>query len=181
VPLRSLSPPRRRRALWLLGASTVIFGVAALPSLHTMDSHGAGILQFEFVRTSARAQQFLSEWGSEGRSAARTSLWLDYPFLVSYALFLSLACVTVAGRAERAGRRRWAAIGAALAWGALAAGAFDAVENACLLLILGGHPVAPYPAAASVCASAKFLLSTSAVLYALIGIAIFRSPRPDDA
>ena len=60
----------------------------------------------------------------------------DYAYLVAYGLFLSGACVAVADRAHRAGRRRLAALGPPLAWGALAAAACDAVENAALLLIL---------------------------------------------
>jgi hypothetical protein len=160
---------RRRRALWILAAATILFGVAALPSLGTMEDHGVGILELEFTGTPDRAAEHYRELGSEGRSAARTSLFLDYPYLVAYGLFLAGACVAVADRARRAGRERLAALGPPLAWGALGAAACDAVENAALLVILDGHTGQPWPAIAFGFATVKFALAVSASLYALGG------------
>ena len=103
-----LVPPRRARAMWALAVATLVLGVAQVPELRTMSSHGAGILDFEFVRTTSRANDILSEWGSDGRSAARTSLWIDYGYLVAYVLLLALGCLAVADRFRRAGRDTWA-------------------------------------------------------------------------
>jgi hypothetical protein len=143
--------------------------VAALPFIRTMEDHGVGIIELEFTDRSDLAEAKYEDLGSDGRSAARTSLLIDYPYLVAYGLFLSGACVAVADRARRAGRRRLAALGPPLAWGALGAAACDAVENAALLLILDGQTGQPWPAIAVGCASAKFLLAFAASLYALGG------------
>jgi hypothetical protein len=59
----------------------------------------------------------------------------------------------------------------------LAEAKYDAVENAALLLILDGHTGQPWPAIATSCASAKFLLACAASLYALGGwLATIRQP-----
>ena len=155
--------------LWALGIATLVLGAAQLPELRTMSSHGAGILDFEFVRTTSRAHEILSGWGSTGRSAARTSLWIDYGYLVAYALLISLGCSAVADRFGRAGRETWARRGIPLGWAALGAGLFDAIENAALLRILSGHTAQPYPAIASTAATFKFALVIAAILYALGG------------
>jgi MFS family permease len=146
-----------------------------------MSDHGTGVIELELMRTTQKAEQVLRDYGSEGRSAARTSLWLDYPYLVSYALFFSLACGAIADRADRSGRERWAAVGAVLAWGALAAGLFDAVENAALLRVLDGHPEQPYPAIAYLCAVPKFVLSSAALLYIVAGLIVLRRRRAGPA
>ena len=134
-----------------------------------MEDHGVGILELEFTGTSDRAAEHYEELGSEGRSAARTSLFLDYPYLIAYGLFLAGACVAVADRARSAGRERLAALGLPLAWAALAAAGCDAVENAMLLLILDGHTDQPWPALAFAFAAVKFALAASASVYALGG------------
>ena len=76
-------------------------GIAALPFVSTMEDHGVGIIELEFTGTSAQAEQHYEELGPDGRSAARTSLLLDYPYLVAYGLFLAGACVAVADRGRR--------------------------------------------------------------------------------
>jgi len=166
---RLFAPARRRATLWALAIATVAIGLAALPALGDMEDHGVGIIELEFTGTSAKAEQHYEELGPDGRSAARTSLLLDYPYLVAYGLFLAGACVAVADRARRAGRARLAAIGVPLAWGALGAAACDAVENAMLLLILDGNTGQPWPAIAFACASVKFALAGLALLYAIGG------------
>jgi hypothetical protein len=163
----------------VLAIATIAFGVAALPSLGEMEDNGVGIIEFEFTGTADKAAQHYEDLGSDGRSAARTSLLIDYPYLVAYGLFLSGACVAVADRARRAGRSRLAALGPPLAWGALGAAACDAVENAALLLILDGHTGQPWPAIAFGFATVKFILAVSASLYALGGwLVTFRRPAP---
>jgi hypothetical protein len=160
---------RRGRALLALALLTLAVGAAALPSLGDMSDHGVGILELEFVRTSAKAQELYSELGPDGRAAARTSLYLDYPYLVCYGLFFAGACIVVGARARRFGWSRAAAAGGALAWAALAGAGFDAVENAMLLIVLGNHTGQPWPGLATACATAKFALVTVVSAYVLIG------------
>ncbi|MEA2405345.1 MAG: hypothetical protein QOE08_1992 [Thermoleophilaceae bacterium] len=180
APLRSplASVKRRRAALWLLAALTLVFGAAQLPSIGTMQDHGVGVVEFELMRTTARTAQLLADLGQKGRDAARTQLWLDYGYLISYGLFLSLACTAIAARARDRGNPRWRRVGEALAWGALGAALFDAIENAALLRILAGHAGQPYPAIAFSAAIGKFALSTAAIAYALAGWVALRRRTP---
>jgi hypothetical protein len=165
--------------LLVLAIATVGLGLAALPSLGTMEDHGVGIIELEFTSTADRAAEHHRDLGPEGRDAARTALLLDYGYLVAYGLFLAGACTAVADRARRAGRPRLAAAGPLLAWGALGAAACDAVENAMLLLILDGQTGQPWPALVSALATVKFALAASASLYALGGwVATLRRTVP---
>ena len=62
---------------------------------------GPGIFGFELAGSPERAQQILEAWGPDGKSAARVSLLLDYPYLVSYAGLQAAGC----GMAAEAFRR----------------------------------------------------------------------------
>lgn len=158
-------------ALVALLAFTLAVGAAALPSLNTMDDRGADVFTFELAATSERAGEIVSEWGEEGRDAARTALLLDYPYLLGYGLLLAGACTALARRAGRRGRPRLATLGAPLAWGALAAATADAIENAALLMVAGRHTDQPWPTLAAGFAIAKFALVAAAALYLLAAVA----------
>ena len=161
----------------MLAAGTLAFGIAALPSLGTMEDNGVGILELEFVGSAGKAEELTAELGSEGRSAARTSLYIDYVYLVFYGLFFAGACIAVAVRAERVGRRRLAAAGRPIAWAGLAAAGMDAIENTALLFILDGETGQPFPATATGFATVKFALAATALLYALFGWAMTRAAK----
>ena len=160
-----------RRAVVVLGllVATLAVGALALPALGDMSDRGVGIIQFELARTSEKASEYYGELGNKGRDAARESLYLDYPYLVLYALFYAAACVAVGARAAERGMARLAGLGQPLAIGALVAAACDAVENVALLQVLNGHTDQPWPAIAFTFASFKFLLLIAASLYAIVG------------
>ena len=168
----------RRHVLLALFAGGAIAGAFALPDLATLSDRGDGIISFELARTPQRASEILSAWDDEGRDAARRSLYLDYPFLVFYGLFLAGACSAVARRAGELGRAPLATVGILLAWGALLAAWSDAFENLALLLVVGEHTSQPWPGLAFSFATLKFALLVPAVLYALAGwAATARAPR----
>lgn len=160
-----------RRGLIVLGlfVATLAVGALALPSLGDMSDHGVGIIDFELARTAEKAAEHYGELREAGRDAARTSLYLDYPYLILYGLFYGAACIVVAARAAERGMLRLAGLGSPLAIGALVAAGCDAVENAALLRVLDGHTDQPWPAIAFTFASAKFLLLIAASLYAIVG------------
>ena len=117
----------RRRALWLLGITTlVLFAVLVVLDGRMQDTGGHGIVAFELACSSARAAEIMGEWGSDGRDAARASLWLDYLYLVAYGAFLWLAVRAVRDAALRRGWERFARPGAAIALLPLVAAAADA-------------------------------------------------------
>jgi hypothetical protein len=169
---------RRRVWLWVLAALWLVLGAVQLPSLGTMSDHHTSVVEFETMRTTARTAEVLADLGSEGRDAARTQLRLDFPYLIAYGLFLSLACTAVADRARVRGKAGWQRAGELLAWGALGAALFDAIENISLLRILAGHADQPWPGLAFTAAMGKFALSIAAAAYALVGWVALRRRTP---
>ena len=164
----------RGRWLWAFAAGTLIFGLAQLPAIGEMTDRGAGIIEFELAATASRAQEIVSGWGEEGRSAARQSLLLDYPYLIFYGLFLAGACAAVADRAAQRGKAGLARFGRPMALAALGAAGADAIENAALLVVAGQNTDQPWPAIAALFAVIKFALAIAATLYALAGFALTR-------
>ncbi len=135
------------------------------------DTGGPGIVPFELTGGQDRADEILSEWGEDGRDAARESLWIDFGFLVAYGSFLTLALAAVRDLARDRGWRRLAAIGGVVfSFGALGA-AFDALENVCLLLTLD-RAGAAFPLLATIFAACKFILLAVAIAYLLAGLAM---------
>lgn len=153
------------------GVATVLLLLAMSPADQRMqDTGGPGIVPFELTGGQDRADEILAEWGEEGQDAARESLWIDFGFLIAYGTFLTLLLAAARDLAATRGWRRLAAIGGVVvAFGALAA-AFDAAENACLLLTLGDAGDA-FPLLATIFAACKFALLAAAIAY-LIAAAV---------
>jgi hypothetical protein len=161
------------------GIATVILLLAMSPAEERMkDGGGPGMVPLELTGGQDRADEILSEWGQDGQDAARESLWIDFGFLLAYGTFLTLALAAVRDLARERGWRRLAAIGAVVvSFGALGA-AFDALENICLLLTLGGAGEA-FPLLATIFATCKFILLAAAIAYLLSALAMrLRSRRP---
>lgn len=135
------------------------------------DTGGPGMVPFELTGGQDQADEILSEWGEDGRDAARESLWIDFGFLLAYGAFLTLALAAVRDLARERGWHRLAAIGGVVvSFGALGA-AFDAIENVCLLLTLDGAG-ATLPLLATIFAACKFILLAGAIAYLLAGLAM---------
>jgi len=159
------------------GVAALLFLLAMSPSQNRMtDTGGPGIVPFELTGGQHRADEIMAEWGADGKDAARESLWIDFGFLVAYGTFLTLALRAARDAAAKRGWRRLEVLGAAAVWfGALAAG-FDALENACLLLTLGGAGAAA-PLMATIFAAAKFLFLAGAIVYLLAALAAWLLDR----
>jgi hypothetical protein len=162
----------QRWGLIASGIATVILLLAMSPAEQRMkDSGGPGMVPFELTGGQDRADEILAEWGEDGQDAARQSLWIDFGFLLAYGTFLSLALAASRDLARERDWRRLAAIGGAIvSFGALVAG-FDALENICLLLTIGGSGAA-FPLLATIFASCKFILLAVAIAYLLAGLAM---------
>lgn len=175
--MRDSSGVTRRRGLVASGIATLILLLAMSPADNRMkDTGGPGIVPFELTGGQDRADEILAEWGEEGKDAARESLWIDFGFLLAYGAFLTFALAAVRDLARQRGWRRLAAIGAVVvSFGALVA-AFDALENICLLLTLGGAGAA-FPLLATIFASCKFVLLAAAIAYLLAGLVAWLRSR----
>ncbi|HEU4462036.1 MAG TPA: hypothetical protein VFR75_05540 [Solirubrobacterales bacterium] len=161
----------RARALVLLAVAVLALLAAMKPAEDRMTDNGPGIVAFELAGSADRSQEIQDEWGEDGRDAARQQLWIDYGFMLAYGAFLVLAAAATRDLARTRGWQRLVAIGAlAVPAGGIAAGC-DAIENACLLLTLGGGGDWA-PVAATVFAVAKFALLAVAIAYLIAGLAM---------
>jgi hypothetical protein len=171
APFEGLSKRERRRVRRTLTAAQLALLVPLLAEERRMRrTGGPGIIPFELAGTPERAERIVGKWGAAGQSAARRSLLLDYPYLATYAPLQALLCTGAGEALRRRGRASTASAASALAWGQLAAGAFDAIENTALLAILAGHD-GRSAAIARRCASAKFGLLALGWAYMLLGLA----------
>jgi hypothetical protein len=128
----------------------------AFPKLRA-ETTPKGIVDLELPRTTARAEEVVAAWEAQGLDgAAKRSILVDVPFVVSYtgALAAYAALVARAGDADAT----------LLVIGALAAGASDLVENALMWRMLGGRTAQPVPALTTVAAALKFGLIAAVVL-----------------
>lgn len=159
-------------------ASLVLLAAMAPADQRMQDTGGPGIIPFELTGGEERAQEILDEWGEEGRSAARESLWIDFAYLITYGVFFTLAVAATRDLARKRGWQRLAWVGQRIVlFGALSAG-FDALEDICLLLTLN-NPDSILPLLATVLASCKFVLIAAVVVYLLIGLAMRLLSRGD--
>jgi hypothetical protein len=149
------------------GVATVALLLAMSPSDGRMkDTGGPGIVPFELTGGQDRAAEIIGEWGEKGQDAAHESLWIDFGFLLAYGTFLTLALAAMRDLARQQAWGRLAAIGGvAVYFGALCAG-FDALENICLLVTLGGSGSA-FPLLATIFAACKFAFLAAAIAYLL--------------
>jgi nitrate/nitrite transporter NarK len=162
---------KRKLGLILAGIAMVLLLLAMSPAENRMQDHGPGMVTFELTGGQHRADEILSEWADEGQDAAREQLWIDFGFLVAYGTFLTLALASVRDMARSRNWRRLAAIGGVVvSFGALGAG-FDALENICLLLTLGGAGAA-FPLLATIFAICKFALIIAAIAYLVAGLSM---------
>lgn len=131
-----------------------------------------GILNLEFAYTAEKAFAVIIAWTglipADNVFAAIINTWLDFIFLLFYALFLYQASKMLA--TKHAGLL--SAIGHLLAKGALAAGVLDVFENIGMLLTLNGHISNTVSFLTFLFSIVKWLLALAAVLYILIAGAL---------
>ena len=162
---------KRRTALWILGLATLaLFVVLAVVDQRLRDTGGPGIVPFEVAATEERADEIKGEWGADGRDRARLSLIVDYPYLVAYGAFLTLAVAATRDLFRRRGWQRWTAAGAVIGVFPIVAAIFDGLENANLLLVLDDRGAGATPLLAAIFAGAKFLVAIVALIYVLAGL-----------
>ncbi len=147
--------PKKRKAAWplcLSGTLTlVLFVLMALQSAPLSPAIPA--IQLTFDEASFKA--VLATWGAEGIKRFRTHFLIDFPFLVSYAVFgyrLARHC-TPPGREGRPAYRL-------LAWTLPLAAALDACENLLHLAFIadGASPMAGAYLLAGLVSTGKWLL-----------------------
>jgi hypothetical protein len=139
-----------------------------------------GMISFELAWEVDQAQSILESWDHSAQLRAAFSLGLDYLFILIYSLTLTLTCLWAARfRRERRRFPTWLVMigwpGILLAWGQSLAGGLDIIENIALTRILLEAVVAPWPQIASICASLKFTLVVTGVVYSVLALAAYLS------
>jgi hypothetical protein len=128
-----------------------------------------GILDLEFAYNTTKVNTVTNTWLYNGKidniKAAKINTYLDFIFLVFYALFLFVACKKIANSYTGS----FSKIGLLLAKGALVAGLLDVFENAGMLMSLFGNTTTAIALFTTICSVIKWLLALGAVLYGLVG------------
>ncbi len=170
-PFSWLAPQYEKKMLWLSGVLTVllllVLGQIDQP-LRTLAAPN-GIVSFELSKSLAQAQQILTSWNSTAKMFAALSLGLDFLFLLTYSLFLSLAAFKIAKMFV--GTLEWLArIGNYLVWFPLIAALFDVLENCFLIALLTGSQNKLFPLLAYYSSTLKFTLIFLAIIYIIVGL-----------
>ena len=176
-PLGAASAATRRRVLWIAGAATlVLWAFLVYQDGQIKESNGPGIVSFEVAGTEEHAKDILEDWAANGRDDARVSLYVDFAYLVAYAVFLAIGCTIASERLARRGMSRLARIGPLLGWSMFAAAMFDVIEDVALLRVLAGH-IATWPGVALYSAIPKFAIAGIGLAYVVLGAVIGEGAR----
>lgn len=122
-----------------------------------------GIVDLEFANSSTLLQTTLTGWDL---SVAKMNIWLDFVFIVTYVLFLSLAAEITA---MKWAPKSWLAqTGIFLAKAVWVAGVLDIAENLLMLKTLAGNYDEMSLRLTFFCAAAKFVLVGLVIVYLLV-------------
>ena len=162
-----ISESSRVRTFFVIAllAIVLLISLMAIDVPLRTDAAPMGIVSYEFAGDVATINEILDSWGPSGRIYAGISLGLDYLFLFTYAITIGLGCVLLADRLGG----RWAAIGILAAWGMVAAGVFDIVENYGLIRFLIGEGKPWWPTIVFWSAVLKYILVVIGLGYLVIG------------
>lgn len=91
------------------------------------------IVQFELAEIVPVANDIISHWGIEGQALAKTSIYLDFVFIVLYCTAIMLGCKVAS---VFSGKTVLIKIGLVLAWLIWVAALCDVIENLAMLKTL---------------------------------------------
>ena len=169
-PFEWLSHSEQKRACVPLVVFTLVVmaGLQALGGPLKTEVAPAGIVSFELVGELSEAQSMVESWGQKGQVYAGLNLGLDYLFLVVYASAIGLGCVLMSRRLSEQ-IELMGTLGVVMAWGQLAAGLLDGIENYTLIQVLLGSEQRLWPVVARWCAVPKFLIVAAGLVHIVIG------------
>ena len=134
-------------------------------SLKTIHSPRA-IVDLEFAGTPLRLYELLAGWD---HSVVKVNIWLDFLFIVSYVLFLSVASELCAMKWGTSIMRE---IGLTLIRVAYMAGILDIAENLLMLQAVDGNFTNPSLQLTYYFAAVKFILAAIIVIYILVSLPV---------
>ena len=128
-----------------------------------------GIVSFELAGELPKARGILQSWCERQRVYAGLNLGLDYLFLATYPVSISLGCVLVS-RGVASFAHGLVIVGVILAWAQFAALVLDAAENVVLIQLLLGSERELWPPLARWCAIPKFCIAVVGLAYVGLGV-----------
>lgn len=134
-------------------------------SLKTAITPG-GILNLEFANSPAKLIEALNTWDL---TVAKQNIWIDFLFIPSYVLLISMLAAFCASKWENTLLIR---IGSLLTKAAFVAGVLDIAENLLMLESIAGNYTPSSLWLTYYCAGIKFLIVSIAVLYIIISIPV---------
>lgn len=127
----------------------------------------AGIVSLEIAKTTEQVNVILNQWQKDGIiQQAITNTWIDFVFLLFYALFLYAYCFFISNK-----QQPWAAtVSRTLGLAALAAGLCDVMENYCMLQLLQESVTGTYAFLSWLFAVIKFGLLAAVIVWSLLNL-----------
>jgi hypothetical protein len=172
-PFDNLSNSARKRAIVI----TLLISAILLLAMRTIDAPlrtnmaPRGIVSFELAKNYDISQQILNSWSAEAKINAALSLGLDFLFIVTYALFISLSCIQVAA-AIKVDHLIFFNIAVVLAWAQFLAAILDVSENLALIHLLLKSSHQWLSCLAHWCAMMKFSIVGAGLIFIFGGLLV---------
>ncbi|HEX4957813.1 MAG TPA: hypothetical protein VFV46_06515 [Lacibacter sp.] len=127
----------------------------------------AGIVSLEVAKTTEQVNVILNQWKKDGIiQQAITNTWIDFVFLLFYALFLYAYCFFISNK-----QQPWAATASrTLGLTALAAGLCDVIENYFMLQLLQESVTGTYAFLSWLFAVIKFGILAAVIVWSLLNL-----------
>lgn len=179
----TIPPPQGSAGLWsaltertrlrLFGAASLAafamsYWVGVTGAVLRTTASPLGIVSLELAGTPAVAERILTAWGETGIAAAQFNIQIDFLYLITYGIALSVGCAVSRVWWQRRSAAM-ARLGALLTWAMLIAACSDAAENAMMWQGMNDTTNALWPALARIFALVKFALLLAGLLYIMTG------------
>ena len=170
-PYDNLSNSAQRRVIFvsLLMSAILLFAMRTIDAPLRTRMAPRGIVSFELAKNYDTSQQILNSWNAEAKINAALSLGLDFLFLISYALFISVSCIQV-GAAIKVDHSIFLKTAIVLSWAQLLAASFDAIENLALIQLLLNSSRQWLTGLARWCAVLKFSIVGAGLIFIFGGL-----------
>jgi hypothetical protein len=170
-PFDNLSNSARKRVIFasLLMSAILLFAMRTIDAPLRTSTAPRGIVSFELAKNYDRSQQILNSWNTEAKINAALSLGLDFLFLITYALFISITCIQVAA-AIKVDHSIFLNTAVVLAWAQFLAAILDTIENLALIQLLLNSSHQWLPCLARWCAIMKFSIVGAGLIFIFGGL-----------
>ncbi|MGH2730991.1 MAG: hypothetical protein ACRDJI_10350, partial [Actinomycetota bacterium] len=161
MPLTRI-PPGRLRLLAVPAALVYLF--AFVPFLLVGEPNE--MVRLQMAGSESKAEEIVSEWNHAETVDMAFLQGVDEVHPLAYGLLLAVGAVW-AGRRLTGRSAQWAPL---VAWMAVAAGAFDLIENVGMIIMIRGDIDAPVPTITTTFAVAKFSMLFVVLPYVVAGL-----------